>query len=269
MKESPSVVAEVAAAEAEDLAWRALLDWRRGGPPAALPGARGAAALLDLYGPLVAGAARLPYAVAHLAQSLDGKIACLGGASRWLSGEEDLLHAHRMRALADAVVVGARTVEHDDPQLTVRRCPGEHPVRVVIDPELRLSLRHRVFRDEAAPTLVIAASDRAPTGERHGNAEIVAVPRGAGGLDPHEIRAALAKRGLYRLFIEGGGVTISRFLAARALDRLQIIVAPVLLGSGRPSIMLPEIAEPRHGLRPRIRRVMFGDDVMFECIFDA
>src|ERR1700693_3459575 len=102
MKESPRAPAEVAAAEAEDLAWRALLDWRQGGAPAALaaarPGARGAAALLDLHGPLVAGTAQLPYTVAHLAQSLDGKIACRGGASRWLSGAEDLLHAHRMRA---------------------------------------------------------------------------------------------------------------------------------------------------------------------------
>ena len=83
------------------------------------------------------------------------------------------------------------------------------------------------------------------------------------------IRRALAARGIFRLFIEGGGVTISRFLAARALDRLQLTIAPVLLGSGRPSMLLPEIAEPRLGLRPRIRRVTLGADVMFECIFDA
>jgi riboflavin biosynthesis pyrimidine reductase len=55
--------------------------------------------------------------------------------SRWLSGDEDLLHTHRMRALCDAVVVGVDTVLNDDPQLTVRRCAGRNPVRVVIDPD--------------------------------------------------------------------------------------------------------------------------------------
>ncbi len=83
------------------------------------------------------------------------------------------------------------------------------------------------------------------------------------------IRGALAARGLNRLFVEGGGITVSRFLAARALDRLQLTVAPVLLGSGRPGVALPEIAEPQHGLRPRMRRVTLGEDVLFECIFDG
>jgi riboflavin-specific deaminase-like protein len=260
-------------AEAEAMAWHALLAWRRGGAAprlaAARPGARGAAALLALYAPLMDMPARQPFAVAHLAQSLDGRIATTSGASRWLSGEEDLLHTHRMRALVDAVVAGARTVLHDDPQLTVRRCPGDHPVRVVIDAERRLSPRHRIFRDGAAPTLLITAEDRAAAGERHGEAEIVRLPRRAQGFDPAAIRRALAERGLYRLFLEGGGITISRFLAARALDRLQLTIAPVLLGSGRPSMVLPEIAEPGLGLRPRFRRVTLGADVMVECIFDA
>ena len=260
-------------AEAEALAWHALLAWRRAGAPATLaaaqPAAGGAAALFALYAPLLDLAHGRPSAVAHLAQSLDGRVACAGGASRWLSGEADLLHTHRMRALADAVVVGARTVLHDDPQLTVRHCAGDHPVRVVIDPDRRLALRHRLFRDGAAPTLIIAADDRAVAGERFGEAELVPLPRSAAGIDPLAIRAALAARGLRRLFVEGGGITVSRFLAARALDRLQLTVAPVLLGSGVPSLALAEIAEPRQGLRPRTRRVALGEDVMFECIFDG
>ncbi|HXQ53524.1 MAG TPA: RibD family protein [Stellaceae bacterium] len=256
-------------AEAEAQAWHALLDWRRGNAPAALAAApsaaQGAASLFALYGPLLEAQT---IAVAHLAQSLDGRIACAGGASRWLSGEADLLHTHRMRALADAVVVGARTVLHDDPLLTVRRCDGDHPVRVVIDPERRLDVRHRVFSDGGA-TLQVVASERARPGERFGAAELVPLPCDEAGIDPHAIRAALAARGLRRILIEGGGVTISRFLAARALDRLQLTIAPVLLGSGRPSLTLAEIAEPHHGLRPRIRRVTLGEDVMFECVFDG
>ena len=208
------------------------------------------------------------YAVAHLAQSIDGRIATTGGLSRWLSGEEDLLHTHRMRALADAVIVGVSTVYYDDPQLTVRRCAGPHPVRVVIDPERRLDGSQRLFRDGHAPSLLLVAADRAPDpAERLGGAEIVPVARRGSDLDPHEIRRVLALRGLHWLFIEGGGTTVSRFLAAGALDRLQLTIAPVILGSGRPGIQLPEITDLRDSLRPRTRRFQLGDDTMIECVF--
>jgi diaminohydroxyphosphoribosylaminopyrimidine deaminase/5-amino-6-(5-phosphoribosylamino)uracil reductase len=253
--------------------WQRILALRGAGATAVLteaqrpPGA-GLAALLPLYLPLVQWPRDRCGAVAHLGQSLDGRIATAAGASRWVTGEADLLHTHRMRALADAVVVGAGTVRHDDPQLTVRRCLGAQPVRVVIDSERRLGADYRIFQDGAAPTLVLAAADRVRPGERLGRAEILPLPRGAdGGLAPGEIRRVLAARGLALLFIEGGGITISRFLMAGALDRLQLTVAPVILGSGRPSLSLPEIAEPCQGLRPRLRRFSLGEDMLYECIF--
>lgn len=257
-----------AASAQEDLAWWALLERRN---DAAIPvtGSK----LAELYGPLCLAhrkaAAKGSFAVAHLAQSLDGRIATRGGISQWVSGDEDLLHTHRMRALADAVLVGVNTVLLDDPQLTVRRCAGENPVRVVIDPERRLDGSQRMLRDGAATTLVLTAADRARSGEPLGNAEIVPVPGGALGLDPHEIRSILARRGLTWLFIEGGGITVSRFLAMHALDRLQLTVAPLIIGSGRPSIALPEIDDLASGLRPITRRFVLGDDVMVECGFDA
>jgi riboflavin-specific deaminase-like protein len=187
--------------------------------------------------------------------------------SRWLSGAPDLLHTHRMRALCDAVVIGVNTAMIDDPQLTVRRCAGANPVRVVIDPERRLDGSQRIFHDGAAATVVLAAADRARAGEALGQAEVVPVPRGECGLAPHDIRRILAQRGLCVLFIEGGGITVSRFLAAGALDRLQITVAPLILGSGRPGIVLPEIADLRNGLRPHTRRFVLGNDIMIECDF--
>jgi diaminohydroxyphosphoribosylaminopyrimidine deaminase / 5-amino-6-(5-phosphoribosylamino)uracil reductase len=255
---------------AESGVWESLLAVRHRGGVA--PAQRSeeppdVAALLELYLPYAQVPRGCPFAVAHLGQSLDGRIATAAGASRWVTGEADLLHTHRMRALADAILVGSGTLRHDDPQLTVRRCGGRHPVRVVIDSERRLTPFYRVFQDGAAPTLVLACADRVPAGERLGQAEVVGLPRGPAGIAPRHIRAALAERGLHFLFIEGGGITISRFLAAGALERLQITVAPVILGSGKPSLTLPEIVEPGEGLRPRLRRFAFGDDTLYECVF--
>ena len=226
-------------------------------------------ALLDaLYGPLCSVDLHEGFAIAHLAQSLDGRIATVGGVSRWLSGDEDLLHTHRMRALADAVLVGVNTVLYDDPQLTVRRCTGRHPVRVVIDPEFRIDGSQRVFTDPVAPTLLIVAADRAAGRRSLGHAEVVALERGAGGdLDPIAIRRVLASRGLRWLFIEGGGTTVSRFLHAGALERLQLTIAPVILGSGRPAVQLPVIEDLRDSLRPVTRQFQLGSDMLVECVF--
>jgi riboflavin-specific deaminase-like protein len=224
------------------------------------------AALLDLYLPLAAVPHRRGFVLAHLAQSLDGRIATSAGVSQWLTGEADLLHTHRLRALADAVIVGSGTVHHDDPRLTVRHCAGDQPVRVVLDPRLGLPPERHVFRDGATQTLVLAAADRVGGAARLGAAEVVGLPSTGEGLAPAAVRAALAARGLYWLFVEGGGVTVSRFLAARALDRLQIAVAPVILGSGRPGLTLPEIADLGAALRPRMRRFALGADMLLECI---
>ena len=233
-----------------------------------------AAALCELYLPLVAAAAGRRYVAAHIGQSLDGRIATCSGASRWVTGDEDVTHNHRMRALADAVLVGAGTVRHDDPQLTVRRCVGRSPVRVVIDTERRLPATHGVFGDGRAPTLLLSAEDRCRAGERLGRADVIGIPRrgpgpGSGpgsGLDTGAVLDALEARGLRFVFIEGGGITISRFLEAGRLDRLQVTVAPLILGSGRPSFTLPEIDTIDGGLRPPTRRFTLGSDVMFDCV---
>ena len=101
----------------DDPQWLALLEGQIDAAPA-----DPATSLDELYGPLRAVRRDGPFAIGHLAQSLDGCIATASGMSRWLSGDGDLLHTHRMRALCDAVVVGVDTVLNDNPQLTVRRC---------------------------------------------------------------------------------------------------------------------------------------------------
>src|SRR5213083_1641814 len=102
-------------------------------------------AVIDLYLPICSATAARPITVGHLGQSLDGFIATHAGESRWVTGPENMVHMHRMRALCDAVIVGAGTVAADDPQLTTRLVDGPNPIRVVLDPTRRLEPRHRVF----------------------------------------------------------------------------------------------------------------------------
>jgi riboflavin-specific deaminase-like protein len=209
------------------------------------------------------------YVVAHLGQSLDGRIAALNGASRWITGAGDVIHNHRMRALSDAVVVGAATVCYDDPQLTVRGIAGASPVRVVIDPRLRLDTHYKLFTDGAIDTLLICRERDRRGVERHGQARVMGIETEDDNLSPQALIAGLRSEGLTRIFVEGGGMTVSRFLQAGCLDRLQITVAPVILGSGRPGITLPEIEDVAQGLRPTVRQFRLGDDTLFDCRFDG
>ncbi len=219
--------------------------------------------IFDLYLPLTLGSESRPSTLAHLGQSLDGRIATEGGDSYYVTGAANILHLHRLRALSDAVIVGAGTVKHDDPQLTTRRAPGENPVRVVIDTERRLTDPYKVFTDGAAPTLLVsrpgAGAEPLPDHVR-----VLELDAEADRIPPAAIVAALRAEGLHCLFVEGGGVTVSRFLAAGVLDRLQVAVAPLIIGSGRPAFTLPAVARLAEAQRPPCRRFEMGEDVLFD-----
>jgi riboflavin-specific deaminase-like protein len=227
--------------------------------------AREPAALREssIYGPLLAlpASADGSFVIGRIAQTLDGRIATPNGRSFWISGEADILHTHRLRALFDAIVVGAGTVRADDPQLTTRHCAGPSPVRVIIDTDRRLGPDHRVFRG-GPRTLLLCAEDS--DGDVPGEAELLRLPRTGPRLDAAAIVTALGRRGLRRVFVEGGGITVSRFLAAGCLDRLHVTVAPLLLGSGIPAFTLPEIAHPQEGIRLTWSVHRLGDDLLLD-----
>lgn len=221
--------------------------------------------LLDLYMPLCAGQASREIVVGHLAQSLDGRVATVSGASQFITGDEDLVHAHRMRALCDAVLVGWRTVRADDPQLTTRRVSGPNPIRVILDPARRLGPDYRIFHDPDSPTLLFCTPEAAKRPSQPGHAEVVAVETHEGQLSVAAILAELGRRGLRRVFVEGGGVTVSRFLQARALTRLQVAVAPLVFGSGRPAFSLPVIEGLSEAVALECRHFVMGRDILFDC----
>ncbi|WP_239451464.1 RibD family protein [Elioraea rosea] len=246
--------------------WEALLR-RRGGKagPLPVPADAEAAQLAALLGPVTAPpvAPDGMWVTAHLAQSLDGRIATRSGVSQWISDRADIIHTHRLRALHHAILVGAGTIAADDPQLTTREVKGETPVRIVLDTERRLSPAYRVFSG-GAPTLLVCAADVAGP-QRHGEAEVVRLPRDASGrLDLALLLRRLWQRGLTHLFVEGGGVTVGRFLAAGLLDRLHVAVAPLLIGSGLSALVLPEATRPEDGLRAEAKTYTLGADTLFD-----
>lgn len=223
-------------------------------------------ALIDLYLPICSATAAHPVTVGHLGQSLDGFIATHAGESRWVTGEENILHLHRLRALCDAVLVGAGTVAADDPQLTTRLVSGRHPLRVVLDPTRRLGTHHRVFSDDSAETVYVCARSLIRPGEsQFGRAAIWGVEEGPGGVDLGEVLRRLRARACTRIFVEGGGVTVSTFLEAGLLDRLHLAIAPLLIGDGRPAIRLPPRTLLGDCHRPRYRVFRMGGDVLFDC----
>ncbi len=221
----------------------------------------------ELFGPLRTGAVDDLVVVGQIGQSLDGRIATESGHSKYINGPAGLAHLHRLRALVDAVVIGVGTALADDPQLTVRRVAGPQPARVVLDPNGRLPAGAKVFANDGVRRLLVTAEATRCTPPS--GVEILRLPTADRHIAPPTILAALAERGLRRVLIEGGADTLSRFLAAGCLDRLHVIVAPIILGAGRASFFLPPIERADQALRMPICAHQLGDEILFDCDLSA
>ena len=213
--------------------------------------------------PLTPFAIKGPVVVAQLGQSLDGRIATATGASKYISGFEALKHLHRLRAEVDAVLIGVGTLIADDPALTVRHVEGDHPVRVVIDPNGRAPHDAQILTDGIAE-VVFVTKPGAPTPPNTRQVEIA--PGEDGRFTPKEIINALREIGLSRVLVEGGADTLARFLDAQAIDLLHVLVAPIILGSGKAGFSLQPIDQLDEAIRPQTTVHLFNDgDVLFTC----
>jgi diaminohydroxyphosphoribosylaminopyrimidine deaminase / 5-amino-6-(5-phosphoribosylamino)uracil reductase len=185
-----------------------------------------------------------PRVTLKAAASLDGKVAAPDGTSQWITGPAARADGHRLRAEADAVLVGAGTALADDPRLTVRLPghAGRQPLRVVADASGRVGTGGHLF-DGEAPTLVAtspAAPGTAVDAWKAAGAEVLIcnqAPDG-GGVDVEDLLRALAARGVLELLVEGGPRLQASLWAAGLADRLVWYLAPLAIGgAGAPGLL--------------------------------
>ncbi|MEO0553705.1 MAG: RibD family protein [Bacteroidota bacterium] len=196
------------------------------------------------------------FAISHFAQTLDGRIASCSGDSKWIGNEENLIHAHRMRALCKAILVGSKTIEHDDPRLNVRMVLGSDPVKVIIGGNGQFYKNQ--YKAINRSTLVFQDSnDNSPPFER---VMILKSPN----YDPHQVLGELAKRKIHSVYIEGGSFTTSSFLKAKALDQVQLHFSARIIGSGHTSFSFEGIKKINDAITfSHGKFIPVGDEVMF------
>lgn len=215
-----------------------------------------------------------PYIFGKFACSLDGKTATVAGESQWITCEEARADGHRLRAAADAVLIGSRTAAADNPRLTVR-LPGEHrqPLRFVWDSRAALAPTSHLAAESPERTLVLHG-EAAPAANRRrlqaAGVRCIALPQTAGGLD---IRAGLrilaTEYDVQYALVEGGSTLLGSFLAADVLDSLYAYIAPLALG-GRtaPGAIggtgIAALADARHFVRTDCRTI--GTDLC--CVYE-
>jgi diaminohydroxyphosphoribosylaminopyrimidine deaminase / 5-amino-6-(5-phosphoribosylamino)uracil reductase len=197
----------------------------------------------------------LPHVTLKMAASLDGKVAARDGSSRWITGAEARAEVHRMRAAADAIIVGAGTAFRDDPSLTVRDAAsrGRPPLRVVVDGRGIVPETHRLFSDGGARTLV-ATTEGAPGWRRDAwratGAEVLVLDDAGSALIPLEdLLRELGKRDVQRLLLEGGPTLAWEAVRSELVDEVVLFIAPILVGGqDAPSVLMgggiPTIAAP-------------------------
>jgi diaminohydroxyphosphoribosylaminopyrimidine deaminase/5-amino-6-(5-phosphoribosylamino)uracil reductase len=212
----------------------------------------------------------LPFVIAKFAASLDGRIAAASGDSRWISGPQSLQWAHEQRTMVDAIMVGANTILVDNPQLTAR--PGgqeseRQPLRVVVDGGGRTPANARVLQGPGRA--LIATGGRSEPSWRQAleaaGAEMLVLPGDGDSLDLKALLKALAERGVLSLLVEGGGILLGSVFDQGLVDKVQAIIAPMIIGAAKAPAAVAGRGARRLAQARRLREVTverLGEDIL-------
>ncbi|MFK4226075.1 bifunctional diaminohydroxyphosphoribosylaminopyrimidine deaminase/5-amino-6-(5-phosphoribosylamino)uracil reductase RibD [Streptomyces sp. NPDC019890] len=207
-----------------------------------------------------------PYVLWKYGATLDGRIAAQDRTSRWITSPESRADVHRLRAEADAVIVGSGTARTDDPHLAVRGTEGAvQPLRVVVDTNATAVKSGARVLDDAAPTLIAVAEDAEP--QLPDAVQVVRLPRAASGLSVPALLEDLYRRGVRSVLLEGGPTLAGSFVAAGAVDQVVGYLAPVLLGAGPAALADAGISTITEALRLELTEtVRIGPDLRISAV---
>lgn len=215
----------------------------------------------------------LPFVIAKFSVSLDGKIAATSGDSRWVSSPEAREWAHEQRTKIDAIMVGVRTILVDDPQLTAR--PHEsmegarQPLRIVADSQGRTPPTAQVLAGPGRPLIATTAKSGAAWRKDMANAgaEVLVTPTLRGRVDVLEVLRDLGQRPVLSLLVEGGGELLGAFFDRGLVDKVQAVVAPMIIGGKRSPTAVAGAGVVRMDEALRLRDVTvdrLGSDVLVQ-----
>lgn len=219
-----------------------------------------------------------PYLHIKIAQSADGRIAGPRGTRRWLTSRASRMLVHAWRGEHDAVLVGAKTVRVDDPELTVRLTPGRNPDVVILDGRFRVPERAKVFQElTSRRVFLLVAQDALGRGSSKAvrlasrGVTIVPLPARQGRMALRDVVATLYNHRIGSVLVEGGAQVFSAFVAEGLFDQLSVFVSPKHLGSGLAALS----ADVRRGKPARLIQMEnitvqeSGDDLLVQAFVSA
>ena len=200
--------------------------------------------------------------IGQIGQSLDAKIALNNGNSHYINEKESITYLHCLRSISDGVLVGVNTIIKDNPLLTTRKIKGQNPIRLVIDPSLKLTNKYNIFKDKNT-NIVFTTSNKIKNLK---NTTIVKLPKKDFTLGIYNF---LKKSSLKYILVEGGPTTLSYFIELKLINYLQFIISPTLIGSGIDSVKLKPITNLKKAIRTRSNFSKLGKEIVATLDFNS
>ena len=212
---------------------------------------------------------KIPYISLKAAQTLDGKIADSKGGSQWISSMQSRKFVHHLRANYDAVLIGAGTVNKDNPSLTVRLTDGRNPHRIILDSALTLKTDKKLFtRNNDRKTIVITSRNnekkrKVKKLQSFGVNVIFAKEDKFGNLNLKNVLKELARNQIASVLVEGGSRVFSSFIRSNLYDDIFLFISPKIIGNGIPVVENIGVKNIKGTLKVKIKNYeMIGEDLM-------
>ena len=200
--------------------------------------------------------------IAQLGQSIDGRIALNNGNSHYINERESIIYLHCLRSISDGVLVGVNTIIKDDPFLTTRKIMGANPIRLIIDPSLKLTNKYNIFKDNNKNIIFTNSSKR----KKLNNTTILKFPKKNFTLS---ISKYLRTTSLKTILIEGGPTTLSHFIEHKLINYMQFIISPTIIGSGIDSLKLKPITNLKNAIRVKNTINKLGKEIIVTLDFNS